>query len=314
MEKKLRIGMIGAGSIAKSSYLPVFSEQQDIELAAVMTKSTQRADWVREHYGFGAAVQSVEELAGAQPDCVFVFSPGDCHPEQAIFFLRQGIPVYCEKPMALTLREAAAMAEAAEKHATPLMIAFNRRFAPVYRKARQEFADRRPNVVIAQKNRVMPEYRGALQNTIHMVDTLRFFCGECLSVTAKARFDDPCREECTVAQLEFENGIFALLVADRGAGQWTETFELHGGGRSVCVSAPDSVTIVDAREACTTSVTPLANGFSRVKDKWGFQAAVDHFLHCVRTGETPITNAADAYKSHVLLDQILRAAGLPAME
>jgi len=61
-------------------------------------------------------------------------------------------------------------------------------------------------------------------------------------------------------------------------------------------------------------MTPLALGWARVEDKMGFSPEVQHFIHCVQTREQPITNAADAYKTHELMNRILLAAGLPGME
>ena len=55
-------------------------------------------------------------------------------------------------------------------------------------------------------------------------------------------------------------------------------------------------------------------GWARSEDKLGFTNAIRHFLDCVRDDKKPMTDAADAYKTHELLDRILRSAGLPAMD
>lgn len=105
-----------------------------------------------------------------------------------------------------------------------------------------------------------------------------------------------------------------MLIAARCSGQWEETIELHGSNRSAFIKMPDSVTVTDADEQHKTAMTPLAMGWARSEDKLGFTNAIRHFLDCVRDNKTPMTNAADAYKTHELLDRILRSAGLPAMD
>jgi len=86
------------------------------------------------------------------------------------------------------------------------MIGFNRRFAPVYRKAKEIYKDQAPDVIVAQKNRPASEYRATLENAIHMVDLMRYLSGECVSVEAHSIFTDPCYETLCTAQLQFENG------------------------------------------------------------------------------------------------------------
>lgn len=313
MKKKFRVGVIGVGAIAQIAHLPVLSAREDVTLAGVTALHMENALRAKARYAAEAAVENIDELIGLGLDCVFVLSPKSCHPEQVQQLLDAGIHVFCEKPLAMTLREAEVMANLSEKKDRMLMVGFNRRFAPVYRKAKEAYGDMTPDVVIAQKNRPASEYRATLENAIHMVDLMRYLCGECESVQAVAKFSDPYYETLTTAQLRFANGSVGILVADRSSGQWVETLEMHGGERSVYVNAPDSVSVVDSRQTHTTTMTPQAMGWARVEDKLGFSFAIDHFFHCLKTGETPLTCARDSYKTHELMHHILNDAGLPAL-
>lgn len=143
---------------------------------------------------------------------------------------------------------------------------------------------------------------------------MRYYGGEVKNVNALTKYSDPYYETFTTAQLEFDNGASGMLIAARCSGQWEETIELHGNNLSAFIKMPDSVTVTDAQEQHTTVMTPLAMGWARSEDKLGFTNAIRHFLDCVRDNKKPITDAADAYKTHELLDRILRSAGLPAMD
>ncbi len=314
MIKKPRVAVLGVGYVSKNNFLPVLAQRDDIELVGVMARNLDNAKKAQRSYGIQNAVSTIEELIDLGIDCAFVLTPKACHAEHVTKLLNGGVDVYCEKPMATTLEDAAALVELSEKTGRKLMIGFNRRYAPVVQKAKQVFTERQADVIIAQKNRPETEYRATLENAIHMVDVMRFFCGECEEVHAISKYSDPDYETFTTAQLRFESGAAGLLVAERSAGQWEETIEIHGGGRTALVKMPDSVTIVDGKEKHTTEMTPLAMGWARSEDKLGFSYAIDHFLDCVKNDKEPLTNAADAYKTHELLNKILLSAGLAGME
>lgn len=313
-DKKVRIGVIGVGYVAQNNFLPVLPRFDDVEFVGLMARNVENARRAQRQCGAEHVVETLEELVKLDLDCAFVLTPKQCHAEQISFLLNAGLDVYSEKPMATTLRDAAHMAELAEKSGHKLMIGFNRRYAPVCQKAKSVYADRAPDVIIGQKNRPQTEYHATLENAIHIVDLMRFFGGEVDHVHAISKYDDPDYETFTTAHLRFENGGAGILVADRSSGQWNETIEMHGGNRSVLIKMPDSVTVTDGDEQHTTEMTPLAMGWAKSEDKLGFSYAIRHFLDCVKENKTPLTNAADAYKTHELLDRILRAAGLPAMD
>ncbi|MCU6788938.1 Virulence factor mviM homolog [uncultured Butyricicoccus sp.] len=313
-EKKLRVGVIGVGYVSKNNFLPVLPRFDDVEFVGLMAGKLENAQQAQRLCGAQQAVATLEAFVSLGLDCAFVLTPKQCHAEQISFLLEQGIDVYSEKPMATTLKDAARIAEAAAKTGNKLMIGFNRRYAPVCQKAKAVYGEGSPEVIIAQKNRPATEYRATLENAIHMVDLMRYYGGEVKDVNALTKFTDPYYETFTTAQLEFENGASGMLIAARCSGQWEETIELHGNNRSAFIKMPDSVTVTDAEEQHKTAMTPLAMGWAKSEDKLGFTNAIRHFLDCVRDGKTPLTDAADAYKTHELLDRILRAAGLPAMD
>lgn len=315
MEKKrLRVGVIGVGYVAKNNYLPILAQTEDIEFVGIMAKNYENAVRAGRSFGAEQAVDSIEKLVDLGLDCAFVLTPKQVHAEQVSFLLNHGVDTFCEKPMATTLRDAAALTELTEKTGRKLMIGFNRRYAPVITAAKQALNGSAPDVIIAQKNRPQTEYHATLENAVHMVDLMRYFCGEATDVHAISKFLDRDYETFTTAQIRFENGSSGILVADRSAGQWEESIEMHGGNRTILVHMPESVTVVDNQQRHTTELTPLAMGWAKSEDKLGFTAAVQHFFDCIREDKTPLTCPQDAFKTHVLLNQVLQSAGLPAME
>ena len=311
MNKKFRVGVIGVGSIAQSAYLPVLSSMDHVEISGIMSKNIENARRVQVRFGAKNVVENLKQLIDLKIDCAFVLTPKQIRAKYVVPLLEAGIDVFCEKPLAMTLKECEAMVEVAIKTGKRLMVGFNRRFAPVYRQAKEAYGELIPDVVVAQKNRQVFEYRPTLENAIHMVDLMRYFCGECEDLQAFSKFTDPYHEILTTAQLRFSSGAIGMLVADRNSGQWVETLELHGHNRSVYVFAPDRITVANSERSFTTDMTPLATGWVRVEDKFGFRPAIEHFFECIKTGNQPLTNAEDAFKTHELMHRILKSAGLP---
>ncbi|PSQ01199.1 oxidoreductase [Halobacteriales archaeon QS_4_69_31] len=74
-------------------------------------------------------------------DVFYNLGPNHVHAAPSIAALEAGTPVFCEKPLARTLDEAQRMADAAADAGVPAGIAFNYRFIPAIRYARNLIAD-----------------------------------------------------------------------------------------------------------------------------------------------------------------------------
>jgi len=69
-----------------------------------------------------------ELMAGGEVDAVYIALPNHQHADFAMRAARHGVHILCEKPMAVTERECAAMIRAAEKYDVKLMIAYRLHF------------------------------------------------------------------------------------------------------------------------------------------------------------------------------------------
>jgi virulence factor len=303
-----RVAVIGVGSIAKSVHLPLL-QGSECEVVGVMSRSGTTAETVARQFNIPKVYRSLDEI---DADCAFVLTPKDTHAAIATSLLKRRIPVFLEKPIATSLADAEAVLEAAEQSNTLLMIAFNRRYAPVYEALKKEWIDRPPEVIVAEKNRPGTEYRATLENAIHMVDLMRWICGEAVNVVAKAVFSDPYYETSCIAQIQFPQTL-GVLVANRSCGQWMERLETFGGGRSVIAEAPERFTIVDGKQVHDTFLTPLAMGWASTQERMGFRQEVEDFLRVVKHGGEVRTPARDALETHRLAHRILKAAGLPGL-
>lgn len=134
---KLRVAVIGCGSIAQHRHLPEYKANKNVELVAVCDINEERAIEVAEKFGAKAYTSYEELLNDGGVDAVSVCTPNYLHAPISIAALHAGVHVLCEKPMATSKQEAEAMIAAAKESGKKLMIAHNQRFVPSHQRARK---------------------------------------------------------------------------------------------------------------------------------------------------------------------------------
>ena len=138
--EKIKVGVIGCGSIAKYRHLPEYGANEHVEIVAVCDIVEERAQEAAETYSAKAYTDYKELLANEKVDAISVCLPNYLHAPVSIDALNAGNHVLCEKPMATSKEEAEAMIEAASKNGKKLMIGHNQRFAASHHKAQEIIA------------------------------------------------------------------------------------------------------------------------------------------------------------------------------
>jgi predicted dehydrogenase len=137
-ERKARLAFIGCGSFASTSLLPNIHRVPEIDLVAVCDIDRPKAERAARNFGARRIYTDMEEMMDKEElDGVFVIGPAPQQAALAPRVLRRGIPVYVEKPSANTSAEARELALIAEKHKVWGQVGFMKRFAYVYRMAKE---------------------------------------------------------------------------------------------------------------------------------------------------------------------------------
>ncbi|QAY68186.1 Gfo/Idh/MocA family protein [Paenibacillus protaetiae] len=134
---KIRVAVVGCGSISKHRHIPEYVNNENVELVAFVDPVIERAQHYAEAHGGKAFADYKTMLAEVKPDAVSVCTPNYLHAEVSIAAANAGAHVLVEKPMAVTDEEAAVMIEAAQKNGVKLMVGHNQRFFPPHVKAKQ---------------------------------------------------------------------------------------------------------------------------------------------------------------------------------
>lgn len=131
MDKKLKVGMIGCGSIAMTAHLPALKKISAVELVAFCNRNIERAKKAAAEFGEKEAhtySDYKEMLKNEQLDMVYVCTSNRSHAQISIAALEAGCHVMVEKPMAANAEDALMMLKAAERTGKMLSIGYSIRF------------------------------------------------------------------------------------------------------------------------------------------------------------------------------------------
>lgn len=136
--KKLKIGIIGGGSIARHCHLPGYAADPDCILAAIADPEAASLQAVRQKWPFEHEYADYREmLEHEQLDLVSVCTPNKFHAGAAIAAMESGADVILEKPIAINLTEAQQIADAVKRTGRRLAVGFSHRYNNLIRAARQ---------------------------------------------------------------------------------------------------------------------------------------------------------------------------------
>ena len=131
MSETVRVGIIGAGGIARNAHIPGYQAQEDVELAAICDIVPGKAAKVAAANDIPNAYDSCEGMFEEEElDAVSVCTPNFAHKEATLMALEEGLHVLCEKPIAMNVQEGREMVEAARKRDLVLQVGLHRRFTP----------------------------------------------------------------------------------------------------------------------------------------------------------------------------------------
>ena len=129
MSKIVRVGIIGAGGIARYAHIPGYRAQENVELAAICDIVPGKAAELAGEFDIPQAYDSYAEMLEKETlDAVSVCTPNVAHRETTLAALNAGLHVLCEKPIAMNLAEGREMVETARQLGQVLQIGLHMRF------------------------------------------------------------------------------------------------------------------------------------------------------------------------------------------
>jgi UDP-N-acetylglucosamine 3-dehydrogenase len=328
--KKIRVGVIGCGSIAQHRHLPEYQVNPNVELTAVCDINQERAIEVAEKYAVLSYTDYNELLKSGEVDAVSVCTPNYLHAPITIAALEAGLHVLCEKPMATSKEEAEAMIAAAEKNGKKLMIGHNQRFVPSHQKARQLIANGEAGKIYSFRTAFGhggPEgwsidgkeswffekekaFVGAMGDLgVHKTDLLRYVLGEeivevgAFVQTNAKDFADV--DDNAVCVLKTESGIIGTLAASWAYTSKEDNSTIIYGEKAILRLEEDPINSLVVQYS-NGEVVKYELGKIQSNDAGGQNNThvIEHFVNAILLDEEPAVTGEEGMKS---LDVILGA-------
>ncbi|WP_276380836.1 Gfo/Idh/MocA family protein [Flavobacterium sp. H4147] len=138
---KIKWGIVGLGNIAHQFAADLLLIE-DAQLIAVASRDLSKAKEFAEKYKAPKAYESYDLLFNdPEVDIVYIATPHNSHAELSIKALENNKHVLCEKPMALSYKDAERTIEVSKKHNSFFMEAFWTRFIPSVQDVLQKIND-----------------------------------------------------------------------------------------------------------------------------------------------------------------------------
>jgi predicted dehydrogenase len=172
--RRLRAGIVGGGRgafIGSIHRIAAELDGQALVVAGALSSDPNTAHLSAQDWFLDRSYDSYQAMAVAESvrpdgiDFVIVATPNHLHVPVALAFLDAGIPVICEKPLALTLQEAEGLASVVNASRLPFAVTHAYTGYPMVREARQRVAGNE----VGEIRKVLVEYQqdwlmGAVEN------------------------------------------------------------------------------------------------------------------------------------------------------
>ena len=246
-KKEIRIGLLGFGAMGKThafavANLPYFCG--DIPFRAtihgVATRSLEKSKAVAKEFGFPVATDNEDDLIlSPDIDVIDICTPNILHADTVRRALAAGKHIYCEKPLADTLSNAAEMARLAKESDRICTVVFNNRHLSSVQRAKQLIDEGRIGRILSFDFRYLhnsctdPNKKAGWKQTsavcgeggvlfdlgAHIIDLAVFLCGKFRKITGKSQIAFPERAgmDGSLWKTDASEAFYMLAETEAGA-------------------------------------------------------------------------------------------------
>ncbi|MGG1515345.1 Gfo/Idh/MocA family oxidoreductase [Paenibacillus oryzisoli] len=345
MNNKLKIGVIGAGSISDLHFASYVKEEQ-AELFAVCDLNRERAEGKAAKYNIPHIYTDYRELlANPEIDAVSICTWNNTHAELSIAALRAGKHVLVEKPLCKTVEEALQIGQAVQETGKTLQVGFVRRYDTNAQLAKHFIDNGQLGSIYYAKASCLRrlgnpggwfsdvERSGGgplIDIGVHVIDVCWYLMGRPKPVSVSGNTYRQLGNRANIKNLNFykaadydaehntvEDLANALIRFENGASLMIDvSFTLHAKKDEISVKLygdkggvelePELTFVTEVLDTIT-NVSPQTNNKS-IEINSAFQNEISHFVSCVLSGETPISPVEDGINMMKILCGIYESA------
>ena len=338
MSKTLRVGTIGAGGIA-SAHIKRLQDIKGVEVVAVCDIRKEAADETAQKFNVPEVFYGYKDLLKLKGlHAVSVCTPNYFHAEPAIAALRAGKHVIVEKPMAMTVREAQAMVDAAKKARKVLVVGFQLRYSGAAQMLKRAVDDGMLGDIVhvhcrAMRRRGIPNWGvfgrkelqgggGLIDLGVHIMEAAHYVmgkpkpvaaCGQTFTYLGNKKSDVLCKwpnwdhktydvEDLAVGMIRFKNGATMMVESSFVAHIEKNIFDFQVmGTRGGGTYDPPRI-FTDAA-GTMFNLEPAFLG-----DESAWDRKMGDWIDCIRKGKKPEAPGEDGLAVQKMLNGIYRSA------
>ncbi|MFA7677420.1 MAG: Gfo/Idh/MocA family oxidoreductase [Candidatus Omnitrophota bacterium] len=312
--KKVKLGIVGAGNIARQ-HLEVINDIDFMQVEAVASRTRAKAEQLAADYKIKNCFDTLEEMlkAGSLDGLMILVSPEEMFSvvSRAITY---GLPLFIEKPPALSLKKVAELVGLADRYLSKTMVGFNRRFYSVFHKGLEAIKAQGPLLAVSvtghermwrirsgKKHSEQTMSNWIIANSTHTIDLLRFFGGDVSNLSSINHSYREKNGDQFSAIMELSCGAIGQYNSFwYSPGGWGAT--LYGDGLTVEFQPLEKGKITD-KDFKVTEINPDEED---LKHKPGFYKQMKAFGELVVSGKSqwPAVNLKEAYQTVALAEKI----------
>jgi predicted dehydrogenase/threonine dehydrogenase-like Zn-dependent dehydrogenase len=313
---EIGVALVGAGNLARWVHLPNLKKTPGVQLRAIQSGSGSRAKSYALRFASEYCTSDYEEILGnPEIQVVVIVSRNQYHADQALAALRAGKHVFVEKPMALTEGECRNIYRAVQESGRQLTVGFNRRYAPSYRRLKDQLRKRTaPAVLNCRINSpgisgsywmADPAIGGAiLGEACHFVDLMYWLLDsepvEVFAASFPSGMKDPIGQNNLVASFTFADGSIGNLT-------YCTVGSRTSGGERVEAFAPG---VGASAENFRESV--VRTGVASKRSSWfaekGYEAQIKAFFSALQKGQPADVTVRDGVRATLGCLRMLQSA------
>jgi virulence factor len=312
----IRVAMIGAGGMATHVHYPSLAALPGVEFAGICDLDAEKRQMIGDRYRieqrFGDYRRMIEAVA---PDAVYAIGPPHHMYDVWTWCLRQGLNLFVEKPLGLTLHQARALAYLAGEQRCITQVGFQRRSSPLANLLRDACLAHGPiehAVVRFFKNAPEPFLGAAshiLDDSVHAIDTVRWLCGgELIDIDVITQRHGTPDVNFVAAQMLFDSGAVGTLHNNWASGRRIFGIEMHA--RGICAEADIEGEGRIYKHNDAVGIPYQAGevaGGEEFYIRGGFLAKSQEFMTAIREQSLPSSHFADAVKTMEIAERITAA-------
>jgi predicted dehydrogenase len=325
---KVGFAVVGLGSIAQSSVLPAFANCRQAKLVALVGRDPEKTAVLARKFNVRSVYRSSEYaacLANPAVSAVYIAAPQGEHEHLTVQAAKAGKHVLCEKPLAATVKQSAAMVKACRAHRVLLMTAYRKFYEPSTLYLKQlihsgklgridvihtAFSElHTPGISVPWLLEARMAGGGPLMDLgVYCVNTSRWLVDEDpVHVVAQAWVNDKVRfqevEEGISFRLRFPSGLIVMGSTSYGAAP--SSFMYVQGAKGWASLSP-AFPFDEERQLVVKIGKKRVSRTFKVRDE--FAPEIDAFAKAVRQGTAVEPDGAQGHRDMVIVDAIYRAA------